>query len=95
MLCRGVRRLFGYDGRVVLGAGYEGRFLVVGDYGTLADFNHPAFEDVMDEQVVFTTFDEGRHGRPASTGTCGSTPASGSGSRSEAGRPLSRSVGRQ
>ena len=53
----GVRRLFGYDARVVFEADHEGRFLLIEDHGIRADYNDPAFEDMMNEQVAILTFD--------------------------------------
>lgn len=51
-----VRRLFGYDDRLVLQADPGGRALLIEDFGVYADFNTPEFEDVMDEQVVVRAF---------------------------------------
>lgn len=52
----GVRKLFGFDDRLVLEAEHKGRFLVIEDFGTLADFTDIDFE--LEDQVVITTFDD-------------------------------------
>jgi len=56
VLYEGVRRLFGYEDRVVFEADHEGRCLVIEDYGITADYHSPDFVEVIDEQVAVITF---------------------------------------
>ena len=56
MILSPVRRLFGYDDRLVLQADPEGRTYLIEDFGVYADFNSPEFEDTMDEQVTVIAF---------------------------------------
>lgn len=56
VLYSNVIKLFGFDDRIVLQADHDGDFIVIEDFGALADYNDPEFQDVMDEQVAVRTF---------------------------------------